>query len=302
MFTLTIPASSANIGPGFDSMGIALNRYLTLHVTESENWEFIHNSSLLPSYTHYTDHFIYKIAHHIAKKHHKTLRPCKVMMESDIPLARGLGSSAAAVIAGIELANQLCQLSLTIKEKLREATGIEGHPDNIAPTLLGGFIISVTSEKQDVDFIQYNDFDLELILYIPNNELKTEDARQVLPTQMPHKEAVKASSYSNLMIASLIQKKYELAGKMMEKDLLHEPFRAKLIPHYDDIKREAKQRGAYGTVLSGAGPTMISFVPQGKGRSIAQQMTSIFSDYVIETVVIDHKGLRVRHHNSIGEY
>jgi len=294
MFTINIPGSSANIGPGFDSMGIAIDRYLTLQVIESESWEFVHNSSLLPPYTHYNDHFIYKVAHQMAHKYSgQPLPPCQVVMTSDIPLARGLGSSAAAVVAGIELANQLCQLSLTRKEKLREATIIEGHPDNVAPTLFGGCVVSVTSSQHDVEFMQLNHFDLDLVAYIPIQELKTEKSRKVLPQTISHDQAAQASSISNLMIASLLQGDYQLAGKMMEKDLFHEPYRAALIPHYDQIKKTAKQFGAYGTVISGAGPTMLSFVPQGKGQIIAKQMATKLPSYSVKMVSIDTKGLNV---------
>src|SRR5699024_828354 len=104
-----------NMGAGFDSIGLAVQRYLTLDVEPSDVWDFVHQSpsDVLPTYTNPTDHFIYKVALHIAKKFNKKLSPCKVTMTSEIPLARGLGSSAAAVVAGIELTNQMCSLNLT---------------------------------------------------------------------------------------------------------------------------------------------------------------------------------------------
>jgi len=295
VFTLTVPASAANIGPGFDSMGIALKRYLILHVRKSAHFEFIHDSSFLPTYIHYTDHFIYKVANQIATKYNKPLSPCQVVIKSNIPLARGLGSSASAILAGIELANQLCNLSLTARKKLNEATNIEGHPDNVTPTLFGGCVISTKSSAEHLDFIQIPQLNFESILYIPDLEVNTEDARKALPSYMSHKEAVYASSVSNLMVAALLKGNYSLAGQMMEKDLFHEPYRAKLIPHYDNIKSEAKRCGAYSTVISGAGPTMISFVPTGKGKSIAQHMKSIFPHYTVEAVNIDEKGLQIKY-------
>src|SRR5690625_4393052 len=107
-FTLKIPASSANMGAGFDSIGLAVQRYLTLKIESSDAWAFDHQSNFLPTYTNPEDHFIYKVALHIANKYDKSLSPCQVTMTSEIPLARGLGSSASAVVAGIELANQIC--------------------------------------------------------------------------------------------------------------------------------------------------------------------------------------------------
>ncbi|MTW87889.1 homoserine kinase [Virgibacillus dakarensis] len=292
MFSLSVPASSANIGPGFDSVGMALNRYLTLQVTRQEKWEFAQHSHLLPSFTDYEDHFIYQIAKQTANWHQKSLPACKVSIDSEIPLARGLGSSASAVIAGIELANQLCTLSLSSLDKLQLATEIEGHPDNVAASLVGGLVISVETDNV-IDYCQVPDLDIDIVVYIPAVELKTEKSRKALPAYFSRKDATIASGISNLMIASLLKGDYELAGKMMEHDQFHEPYRADLIPHYHDLKQEAKQFGAYGTVISGAGPTMISFVPKGKGGTISKQMKTFLPHYQIEPLDIDHNGLRV---------
>src|SRR5690625_4417017 len=235
-FTISIPASSANIGPGFDSAGLALNRYLTLEVVRQEKWEITQDPVFLPPITHYGDHFIYKTAKQIAEQHNETLPACKVNIKSDIPLARGLGSSASAVIAGIELANQLCDLALSKEQKLMYATEIEGHPDNVAPVLFGGMVVSAATDH-GVDSFQLPALDLDIVVYIPDVELQTDAARSVLPNHFSRKDATAASGISNLMIASLVAKDYTLAGKMMEQDLFHEPYRAALIPNYQTIKR-----------------------------------------------------------------
>jgi len=294
MFTITVPASSANIGPGFDSAGLAVERYLTLTVERQDQWEFKHISPFLPEETDYQEHFIYQVAKKIAEKHGQVLPPCKVIVDSDIPLARGLGSSASAVVAGIELANQLCELKLSSTKKLAYATEIEGHPDNVAPALFGGLVVSVKSVGGEIDFIQIPNIDLDIILYIPNVELKTEEARNVLPKQFTRDEATSASGVSNVMIASLLTQDYERAGKMMEQDLFHEPYRAKLIPNYEMIKQHAKKVGAYGTVISGAGPTMISFAPKGEGQSIVTQMNKVLENYDVTSLQIDYNGLQVQ--------
>src|SRR5699024_8032884 len=139
-FRVTVPASSGNVGPGFDSMGLALNLYLTLEVTQQEEWEFISPST--PEGQHVEEHFIYKMIMQTADRYGKSVPPCRVTETSSIPLARGLGSSASAIVASIEIANQLCDLQLSPKEKLIIATEIEGHPDNVAPALFGGLVIS----------------------------------------------------------------------------------------------------------------------------------------------------------------
>jgi len=291
-FCIQVPASSANIGPGFDSIGLALNLYLTLEVELADEWEFINHSPHLTQDSDYRDNYIYQIAKQIADLHQKVLPASKVVIKSDIPLARGLGSSASAIIAGIELANQLGELSLTAEEKLQYGTDIETHPDNIAPALFGGVIIAVTTDDE-IDWVKVPDFTVDSLVYIPNVELKTEAARSVLPENFTRGHAAQASAISNVLIASLLTGDYHLAGKMMEKDLFHEPYRAELIPHYDEIKKEAKKLGAYGTVISGAGPTMISFTPGGKGQSIADEMKKLLPEYEIKVLTIDHTGLKV---------
>src|SRR5699024_480408 len=300
MFTISVPASSANIGPGFDSAGVAVSRYLTLDVTKSEAWEFIHTNSIIPPVRHYEDHYIYKVAKQVAEWHNEHLTPCQVTMTSEIPLARGLGSSASAIVAGIELANQLCLLHLTEKEKLDYAVRIEGHPDNVAAALLGGFVVTVNM-KSNTSYKKLPAIKTDLVVYIPNFELKTEDARKVLPEEFLMKDAATASGVSNLIISDFLTGDYELAGKMMESDLFHESYRAKLIPNYYEIRSEARKLGAFGTVISGAGPTMISFVPEGQGVSIAKKMNAIFSDYEVVALKLDENGLQVKHETPITE-
>jgi len=291
-FAISVPASSANIGPGFDSAGLALNRYLTLEVSGQEKWEITQDSDFLPPITHYEDHFIYETAKQIAEQHNEILPACKVNIKSNIPLARGLGSSASAVLAGIELANQLCSLALSMEHKLTYATEMEGHPDNVAPVLFGGMVVSAAT-KHGIDYLELPVLDLDIVVYIPDVELQTDAARSVLPNHFSRQDAAAASGISNLMIASLMAKDYALAGKMMEQDLFHEPYRAALIPNYQLIRSEAKKYGAFGTVISGAGPTMISFAPKGEGNAIAAQMKADFPAYEVAALNIDQKGLQV---------
>lgn len=290
-FRIQVPASSANLGPGFDSVGLAVNLYLTLEVTKQDKWEFI--SPVTADDAPYEEHFIYKVAKQTADKYDAALPPCRVEETSSIPLARGLGSSAAAIIAGIEIANQLGKLNLAPDEKLRIATAIEGHPDNVAPALFGGLIIS-TFVDGDIDWLKINQLDIEFVVFIPQVELKTSDARDVLPEEYSNTEAALASGISNLAFAALVNGDYALAGQMMEKDRFHEPYRKKLIPNYNRIREEAKKLGAYGTVISGAGPTMIALVPSGAGQDLRQHMERMLPSYRLEFLKVDEDGLKVR--------
>ncbi|MFC3041706.1 homoserine kinase [Virgibacillus xinjiangensis] len=292
-FRISIPATSANLGPAFDSAGIALDFYLTLEVRKAESWSIKNRSDFLPDHIPYKENIIYQVAERTANQYGRALPPCEITVFSDIPLARGFGSSASAVLAGIEVANQMCNLSLTKEQKLLLGTIEEGHPDNIAPALLGGFTVTAQIEKEQVKWTKLPVPVLDVVGYIPNFELKTEDARNVLPDSFTRQEAITASSVSNMMLSFFLTGDMRQAGDMMEQDLLHEPYRAKLLPLYPDIKQKARQFGAFGTVISGAGPSMISFAPEGTGLNIAGKMAEELPDYRVVHLKIDPDGLKV---------
>lgn len=291
---ITVPGSTANLGPGFDSIGLGLALYLNLQVELSDEWQFVHTGPNVPQDTTVETHLIYKIASEVAERYHKQLPPCKIEMTSELPLARGLGSSAAAIVAAIELANITCALNLTTQDKLNISSQIEGHPDNASASVLGGLTISAMDEAGIVDTIHVNDIDAAFVVFIPNFELKTSDARNVLPTEYTRSYAVLASANANMLAASLIAKDYVRIGHYMEKDLIHEPFRAQLIPNFDAIHIAAKNAGAYGTALSGAGPTLISIIPRDIGERFVQDMKQQFPDINVILTTADNKGITVK--------
>lgn len=294
---ITVPASSANLGPGFDSVGLAVNRYLTLEVERSTSWEFFSHDRELQEIIQDENNLIYEVAHALATKVGKELPPCRVHMKSDIPLARGLGSSAAAIIAAIELANQLTGASLSEEEKMRFASVWEGHPDNVGPCLYGGLIVGSHTEE-DTKVVRCGVPTVELVLAVPPSELLTKKAREVLPKELPFHEAVKGSSISNVLIAAILKDEWKLAGEMMTRDIFHQPYRAALIPELTDMIKNIQEYGAYGAALSGAGPTVISFVPKGKGREVASKLKRTYPKFEIELAEPDAFGVQVKKENT----
>lgn len=147
-FQITVPASTANLGPGFDSVGLALNRYLYLDVELAKEWNFTFLGEELQELKEVKDNLIYKVANDIATKYEKAMPACRVTMRSEIPLAKGMGSSASAIVAAIELANQALGLNLTLEQVVREASLIEGHPDNVAASVYGGLVVGTHSEQE----------------------------------------------------------------------------------------------------------------------------------------------------------
>lgn len=258
VWCISIPASTANLGPGFDSIGIALDKYLELEVELGFDWKIINLSGNLPDVPNPLDHLIVQAAEKTAELHGFSLPPCTVRVKSEIPLARGMGSSASAIVAGIELANQIMELHLTAQDKLKVATLMEGHPDNAAASIYGGFTISSNAANGEINVFHANHIEASFVLFIPNFELKTTMARQVLPDSYSRQEAAQASAIANLLTAAFLSSAFEQVGTYMEQDLFHEPYRLDMIPQSKEIKIAAKQAGAYGTCISGAGPTLLS--------------------------------------------
>lgn len=296
---ITVPGSTANLGPGFDSIGLSLNLYLELTVSLAESWEIIHVSDHLPQNFVIEEHLIYKIAKETAARFNKELPPCRIVMRSELPYARGLGSSAAAIVAAVELANLVCDLQLSTQDKLNISSQIEGHPDNATASILGGLTISQMDEQGIVDTIHVKDLDASFVVFIPTVELKTSEARKVLPAQFDRNYAVRASANANMLAASLISKDYERIGRYMESDLFHEPFRSSLIPNFDEILRSAKEAGAYGTALSGAGPTVISIIPNAIGAQFVSTMKKRFPTHEIILTKADHRGVSIQVLNDV---
>ena len=292
-FLINVPASTANLGPGFDSMGLAVDLYLSLEVEKSVKWEITSASAELMDFPTDETHFICQIAIQTAAKYGIELEPCKITVGSDIPLARGLGSSAAAIVAGIELADTVGRIGLTQQEKLLIATEIEGHPDNVGASLFGGLVIG-SYQQNEVDMISISNISFEMVAVIPNEILLTKDSRGVLPSEFSREAAIQASSTANLLVAALLTQNWELAGKMMKQDLFHQPYRKPLINAYQEIEEMAKSLGAFGVALSGAGPTVLCFIEKGKGKQLEQGLKTEFLTMTAKILTIDYIGSRVK--------
>lgn len=291
---IIVPATTANIGLGFDSIGIAVNLYLTLTVVEPSNeWKIEHPfGEPVPSNQ---ENLIIETALAVCP----ALQPHYLVCESDIPMTRGLGSSSSAIVAGIELANQLGNLNLTPQQKVEWATKLEGHPDNVAPAILGGLVVATYDAKsQEVDYLQKEiQSDIQGIALIPDFELSTKASRQVLPSEFVYSKAVQASSRSNVLAAALWQEDWKNVSRIVEKDLFHEPYRETLIPFLTPVRKLAKEKEAIGTYLSGAGPTVMVLSSKENTPSIVdylkEQLPSELGNYNIRVLTVDQVGVRV---------
>ncbi|PLR79344.1 homoserine kinase [Bacillus sp. V3-13] len=289
---IKVPASTANLGPGFDSIGLALNLYLTVEVFPGSEWKVVYLTNELHDFPEDESNFICATAIKTAAKYGKEMPGCHLRVSSEIPLARGMGSSAAAIVAGIELADSVCQLGLSKQEKFELASQLEGHPDNAGASLFGGLVIGCLNGGE-ANAAVFNDIYFDIVAVVPKEELLTEASRQVLPELLDFKEAVAAGAISNVLIAALLSGNWQLAGKMMAADRYHHPYRRKLVPHLSRIEAIAAESGAFGTALSGAGPAVICFVERGKGDKLASSLRKQIPDMDVLSLEMDRTGSNV---------
>ena len=284
---IIVPATSANVGPGFDSVGIAVTRYLTIEVLEpADAWLIEHDLGAgIP-----TDekNLLLSTALSIVP----AIQPHHIKMTSEVPLARGLGSSSSVIVAGIELANQLANLQLSDAEKLRIATEIEGHPDNVAPAIFGNMVMA-SYIGEDVQYVTADFPSCDLVAFVPSYQLKTSDSRNVLPKEWSYKEAVAASSVANVAIAALLKGDLVTAGRSIELDHFHERYRQSLVKEFPQVKEVAHQHDAYATYLSGAGPTIMNLLAPEHAASFVAALAELGLDGQIFQLKIDTFGVRV---------
>lgn len=292
MFQVRVPASTANLGSGFDSIGLAVNVYCTLTVFQSDAWSFEFTGSSGIGKLPLEKNLIYKVVVAMAEKYQCEMKPHHVVVHTDIPLERGLGSSAAALIGGIELANEIFSLQLSQDEKLANALPFEGHIDNIGAALFGGLIVGTAFGEE----FYYESLTLpscECVAIIPPYALSTEDSRKVLPEDFPRGEAVKGSGIANVLVAALAKGNMELAGKMMMRDVWHEPYRTHLIPELAQLKEKVTDLDVYAALISGAGSTMFVFAKTGDGARIRKEAEQLFPHCKVLSLEVDAEGSTV---------
>ncbi len=258
MIRVTVPATTANLGPGFDSMGMALSQY-SVFECEANDVIDVSIEGLESEKLKIEDNLVINCMNKVFDYIGKYPKGYKLKIINGVPLARGMGSSATAIVGGIMCANALMNFPLSDEEMLSLATEIEGHPDNVVPALLGGMIVSTKTGGGEVIYrrIDIAD-DIECILFIPDYEVSTKDSREVLPKEVSISDAVHNSSHLALLVMGFLNNDKALIGKVMD-DKIHEPYRKKLIKSFDEFKEGAIQAGAFAFSLSGAGSTIIAY-------------------------------------------
>lgn len=281
MISVRVPATSANLGPGYDAVGLALSMSMRISLDRAPApLVEVHGTGadLIP---HGPEHPAYRAALFVADEVGEPDVHFHLVQENDIPPARGLGGSAAALVGGAVAANDLLGRSMAAPDLLNLVCELDGHPDNAAPALLGGLVIG-TLTPEGVSAVRLEPEGLKIVVAVPDFEVSTTAARRALPEKIPHRDAVFNVGRSGLLLGALATGQYDLLRVAMQ-DKLHQPYRSHLIPGLEDVIDAAHAYGAYGASLSGSGPTVIAFAPEYAAATIADAMQTAFEARDVET-------------------
>lgn len=277
--TVRVPASSANLGPGFDALGIALSLYdeWTVRGGDFETPLVISCSNARGVPTDRSN-LAYRAFRRVFALRRRPLPALRFELKSALPVAGGLGSSSAAIVGGLVAANAVLGRPFSNDALLDLAADFEGHPDNVAPALLGGFCSAVIVGKKVCHVVWKSATlfrGLSAVAVTPNFALKTEKARAVLPARVTRADAVFNTGRAALMASALLSRRHDLLAVAMD-DRLHQPYRRALIPGFAQALAGAVKAGAHGAALSGAGPTVLALSPAGRASAVARAMEKAF--------------------------
>jgi homoserine kinase len=250
-----VPASSANLGPGFDVLAAALQLHLEVEVEETGSFEVV------------TDLDIARDRRNLCVRAFEALHPAEdftFTIRSEIPLSGGLGSSAAAIVAGAMAADHLFELDADL---LAVATEVEGHPDNVAAVLLGGFVVCADGGATRFEVPA----GLEAIVVVPDAPVRTKEARAALPAEVPIADAIFNVAHASMLVLGLARGEWDLVSRGLQ-DRLHQPRRASLYPRSLEIAERARELGALGATISGAGPTVLVWSHYEQTGGVAQSL------------------------------
>jgi len=300
-FEVCLPASTSNLGPGFDCFGLALKLYLTVRCSiapkakepcrvrttgAKENRALPRNATNL----------IYRAMAFAAQRQAVELPPIDMIVNNEIPLASGLGSSAAAIVAGIRLCGLVSGREMSDQTIRNYATEFEGHPDNVTATLSGGFVASCVKDDGSVATTRFDwPAHIRVVVVSPRSQLPTHVARAALPRSISRADAVHNLQRTAIFVAALAQQRYDLFWEAM-RDRLHQPRRESLVPGLSEALALPQMPGLLGVALSGAGPSIVALVNANE-KQIGNKIASCFRAHGIQSTVrvldVDNEGCRV---------
>ncbi len=293
-----VPGSSANMGPGFDSLGLALTIYnyieaeetdkgLDIEIMDAETKEFLPTDE---------KNLVYKSMKYLFEKAGYHPKGLKLRLTSEVPVTRGLGSSSACIVGGLVAANELSGNKFSSREIMSMATKIEGHSDNVCAAYLGGFTVSVFDKDEVFYYSHKIKGDLKCLVLIPDYAVTTQKARNTLPGYYPKRDVAFNISHASLLVASMVSGNYENLLCAID-DRVHEPYRKIFIDGYQKLYNKLKSYGALGTFISGSGPTLASIVEADDAEyfyeDIKEYTDKAFPTWTVKLLDIDNEGAKI---------
>lgn len=293
-----VPASSANIGPGFDSLGLALTLYnyieaeeiksgLEINILDAQTKEFLPTDE---------KNLVFKSMKYLFDEAGCKIPGLKLTLSNEVPVTRGLGSSSACIVGGLVAANELCSRKFTQREIVTMATKIEGHSDNVTAACLGGFTVSVFDKNEVFYYSHKIKGGIKCLVLIPDYAVTTQKARNTLPGYYPKRDVAFNISHASLLVASVVSGDYENLLCAID-DRVHEPYRKIFIDGYQKLYNKLKAYGALGTFISGSGPTLASIIEADDAEffyeDIKEYTNKAFPTWDVKLLDIDNEGAKI---------
>lgn len=295
MLKITVPATLANLGPGFDSFGMAVDILNTFDIELNPDGEDVialggaAEQSIVPIPKAPADNLVIQAMDALYRDAKAVRPPIRLTVTPEVPLARGMGSSSTAIAAGLMAANRLLNDAYSLSMLCRMATALEGHPDNVVPALQGGVWLCDEAAFYPLPWPS----DWRILLVIPPYPILTEEARSVMPKQVALEDAVLNVRKASMLTYGLLKADPAVFANALD-DRLHQPYRGQLIKEFLPLQDLARQQGALGTIISGSGSTLAVFAPADKFDTLCEQVKATFSHCLLKTPQVATHGAIVR--------
>ncbi|MDP2211304.1 MAG: homoserine kinase [Candidatus Aquicultor sp.] len=298
MVQAIVPATTANLGPGFDVLGLALNLYNTFTLSEIESGLVVEASGNgAERLSKDENNLAYIAAKRLFDETGHSVGGLRIGIDMGVPLGRGLGSSSTAIVGGLAAANELCGGQLSRQDIFALATEIEGHPDNVGPAIFGGFTICYARQEAVHAVSLKPSNNIKPVVLIPSSMLETKKARSVLPESVAMADAVFNIGRSSILVAALLEGRPDMLRDAME-DRLHQPYRAPLVPGMDLVIEALSSYSDIGVALSGAGPSILCLVARSKEAEYVELIKGVLAelgqDYAVVSLEFDLEGVTVK--------
>lgn len=272
-FRIEVPASTANLGPGFDTLGMALaiRDVVRVEIGEEPGEIVLTNAAAIEDGLDPHDNLLCRAYRLWGEDRECALPSARFTVESRIPVGKGFGSSAACIAAGLAAGAAASGEKQPQPRMIQLATAMEGHPDNAGAAIIGGIVAGFWDGNEARVLPVATHLSMGIALFVPRDPLPTVEARAILPQQIPLHDAVFNISRVAYLVTALLWGRWELISPAME-DRLHQPYRLRLIPALDDVIAAATAAGAYGAALSGGGPSVLALCPPERAEEIAAAM------------------------------